>query len=135
MPFLQFNKGCEDDDSGGDDLCNMLASLPHLLHPGELQQGHIQAALHPAGLFVHLLAGHEFHYVQPHHLLLSKPKVNAHYITGRRKIIDVNTLTWIFSAAFALMSVYLVIPKVLSILLSLFFSSGSPILNAQEVNI
>ncbi len=85
MPFLQFNKGSEDDDSGGDDLCNMLASLPHLLHPGELQQGHIQAALYPTGLFVHLLAGHEFHYVQPHHLLLSKPKVNAHYITGRIK--------------------------------------------------
>lgn len=31
---------------------------------------------------------------------------------GEKKI-DVNTLTWIFSAAFALMSVYLVIPKVL----------------------
>lgn len=79
MPFLQFNKGCEDDDSGGDNLCNMLAALPHLLHSGELQQGHIQAALHPAGLFGYLLVGHEFHYVQPHHLLLSKPKVNAPY--------------------------------------------------------
>ncbi|XP_050982223.1 substance-K receptor isoform X2 [Labeo rohita] len=39
------------------------------------RKGHIQAALHPAGLFVHLLAGHEFYYVQPHHLLLSKPKI------------------------------------------------------------
>lgn len=93
MPFLQFNKGCEDDDSGGDNLCNMLAALPHLLHSGELQQGHIQAALHPAGLFGHLLVSHEFHHVQPHHLLLSKPKVNAHYIYCRTKNFDVNTLT------------------------------------------
>lgn len=68
-------KGCEDDDRCGDNLCYMLAPLSYLLHPGQLQEGYIQPALHPAGLLGHLLVSYEFHHVQPHHILLPEPKV------------------------------------------------------------
>lgn len=73
--ILFYTKGGEDDDRCGDNLCYMLAPLSYLLHSGQLQEGYIQSALHPAGLFGHLLASYEFHHVQPHHILLSEPKV------------------------------------------------------------
>ncbi|XP_035255804.1 substance-K receptor isoform X2 [Anguilla rostrata] len=41
----------------------------------KLQQGHLQAEIHPAGLPGHLLAGYELHHVQSNHLLLSKPQI------------------------------------------------------------
>lgn len=77
MHFLASKPGGKDDDSGGGDVCHLLAALPHLLHPGQFQQGHLQATLHPTGLSGHLLAGHELHHVQPHHLLLSQPEVGV----------------------------------------------------------
>lgn len=67
---------CEGHGAGGADLCHLLAALPPLLHPGQLPKGYLLPQVHPAGLPGTLLAGHELHHVQPHHLLLSEPQVS-----------------------------------------------------------
>uniref|UniRef100_A0A4W2HXF8 Substance-K receptor n=1 Tax=Bos indicus x Bos taurus TaxID=30522 RepID=A0A4W2HXF8_BOBOX len=66
----------EDHGAGGGDVCHLLAALPPLLHPGHLPGGHLLPQVHPAGLPGALLAGHELHHVQSHHLLLPQPQVS-----------------------------------------------------------
>lgn len=62
---------CEDHGGSCDHLCRLLAALSHILHPGELQGGHLPAEVHSAGVPGDLSACHEFNNVQPHHILLS----------------------------------------------------------------
>jgi len=67
--------GGEDDDHRGGDLCPLLAALPRLLHCDGAQQASEQVEVHPAGVPVRAVAGHELHHVQPHHLLLPEQQV------------------------------------------------------------
>ncbi|XP_044896004.1 substance-K receptor isoform X3 [Felis catus] len=50
------------------------ASLRHLQAKKKLPGGHLLPQVHPAGLPGALLAGHELHHVQSHHLLLPQPQ-------------------------------------------------------------
>lgn len=72
-----FSPVCEDHGGGRDHFCRLLAALSHILHPGEFQGRHLPAEVHSAGLSHHLSACHELNNVQPHHLLLSQPKVSS----------------------------------------------------------
>ena len=64
--------GGEDDDHRGGDLRPLLAAVPRLLHRDGPHQVPEQVEVHPAGVPVSAVAGHELHHVQPHHLLLSE---------------------------------------------------------------
>lgn len=69
--------GGQDDDHRGGDLRLLLAAVPRLLHRDGPQQGSDEVEVHPAGLPISAVAGHELHNVQPHHLLLPQQQVGS----------------------------------------------------------
>lgn len=75
--WLSSVAGGEDDDHRGVHLRGVLAALPRVLHTAVPAAGVVPAEIHPAALPGRHVAGHELHYVQPHHLLLPQRQVGA----------------------------------------------------------
>jgi len=80
------SSGGEDDDRCGGDLCPLLAALSRALHGDGSEQATDQAEVHPAGVSVRHVAGHELHRVQPRYLLL--PQQGGEYLI-RVKCVNV----------------------------------------------